>query len=59
MIVELSKFNSMSSFSNSDWINSFQPLTIQPQGQLSFKGGFLDYNTSSAQVIELQEDDVL
>lgn len=56
MIVELSKFNSLTTFSNSDWINSFQPLTIQPQGTLSFKGGFLDYNTSSAQVIELQED---
>ena len=56
MIIELSKFNSLTSFSNSDWINSFQPVTLQPQGTLSFKGGFLDYNTSSEQVIELQED---
>lgn len=56
MIIELSRFNSLTSFSNSDWINSFQPLTIQPQGQLSFKGGFLDYNTSSDQVIELLQD---
>ena len=56
MIIELSRFNSLTSFSNSDWINSFQPLTIQPQGQLSFKGGFLDYNTSSEQVIELLQD---
>lgn len=56
MIIELSKFNSLTSFSNSDWINSFQPLTVQPGGSLSFKAGFLDYNTSSQQVIELQED---
>ena len=56
MIIELSRFNSLTSFSNSDWVNSFQPLTIQPQGQLSFKGGFLDYNTSSEQVIELLQD---
>lgn len=56
MIIELSRFNSLTSFSNSDWVNSFQPLTVQPQGQLSFKGGFLDYNTSSEQVIELLQD---
>lgn len=56
MIIELSRFNSLTSFTNSDWINSFQPLTVQPQGQLSFKGGFLDYNTTSEQAIELLED---
>ena len=56
MIIELSRFNSLTSYSNSDWVNSFQPLTVQPQGQLSFKGGFLDYNTSSEQVIELLQD---
>lgn len=56
MIVELSKFNSLTAFQNSDWVNSFQPITIQPQGQLSFKGGFLDYNTTSEQAIELLQD---
>jgi len=56
MIIELSRFNTTTGFTNTDWVNSFQPMTIQPQGSLTFKSGFLDYNTSSAQVIELQED---
>jgi hypothetical protein len=56
MIIELSRFNSFTSNSNSDWTNSFQPITIQPQGSLSLKSAFLDYNTSSEQVIELLED---
>lgn len=56
MIIELSKFNSNSAFSNGDWTNTFPPIIVEPNGSLSFKGGFLDYSTSSQQVIELPED---
>jgi hypothetical protein len=57
MLIELSRFNSIASFSNSDWTNiTSTPLIVQPGGTLSFKSGFLDYNTTSDQVIELQED---
>lgn len=59
MIIELSKFNSNSAFSNGDWTNTFPPIIVEPNGSLNFKGGFLDYSTSSQQVIELPEDTII
>jgi len=56
MLIELSQFNSSSVFSSSDWTNTIQPLVIKPEGTLSFKGGFLDYATTSQIVIELPQD---
>jgi hypothetical protein len=56
MLIELSQFNSSSVFSSSDWTNTISPLVIKPQGTLTFKGGFLDYATTSQIVIELPQD---
>lgn len=56
MIIELARFNTPSAFSNSDYINQIQPIQVETGGSLSFKGGFLDYNTTSEQVIEIVED---
>jgi len=56
MLIELSQFNSSSVFTSSDWTNTITPLIIKPQGTLTFKGGFLDYATTSQIVIELPED---
>ena len=56
MLIELSQFNSSSVFTTSDWTNTIQPLVIKPQGTLTFKGGFLDYATSSPVVLELPQD---
>jgi hypothetical protein len=56
MIIELAKFNTNTAFSNSDYINQIQPIQIDTGGSFAFKGGFLDYNTTSEQVIEIVED---
>jgi hypothetical protein len=56
MLIELSEFNSSSVFSTSDWTNTITPLVVKPGGTLTFKGGFLDYATSSPVAIELPDD---
>lgn len=57
MLIELSRFNTQSAFSNADYINTFAPLTIQQGGSLMFNSGFLDYATATPEnVIEIPED---
>jgi hypothetical protein len=57
MLIELSRFNTNSAFSNADYINTIPPLTIQQGGSLMFNSGFLDYATATPEnVIEIPED---
>lgn len=56
-IIELSYINSKTSNSTSDWINTFQPIVLNPYDSLSFKVGFLDYaNQNQYGTIEIGED---
>jgi hypothetical protein len=57
MLIELSRYNTQSAFSNADYFNTIPPLTIQQGGSLMFNSGFLDYATASPEnVIEIPED---
>jgi hypothetical protein len=56
-IIELSYINSKSSNSSADWVNTFQPIILNPNDSLSFKVGFLDYgNQNQYGVIEIAQD---
>lgn len=57
MIIELSRFNTQTAFSNADYFNTIPPLKVQQGGSFMFNSGFLDYATASPeQVIEIPED---
>lgn len=57
MLIELSRFNTQTAFSNADYFNTIPPLTIKQGGSLMFNSGFLDYATASPDnVIEIQQD---
>jgi hypothetical protein len=60
MLIELSRFNTQTAFTNADYVNTIPPLTIQSGGSLMFNSGFLDYATATPDnVIEIPEDTVI
>lgn len=60
MLIELSRFNTPTAFTNADYVNTIPPLTIQSGGALMFNSGFLDYATATPDnVIEIPEDTVI